>query len=152
MNKTSTIPDLTGPPGTVLEQSGVHFSPGSPSSRETVETCWAVDRSDLLHPGYSQVQSTDQKDHRELQRNAEPTQTCRPGIGVLMRSQVCISSLGSGALYLGALPRVDEAVDHAEVVERGAEGTALARAGAGRKRAVVGRSLAAATAAAGTQL
>ena len=61
-------------------------------------------------------------------------------------------SLGIGALYLGALPRVDEAVDHAEVVERAAKGAAWGPAGAGGEGAVVGRSLAAAaaTAAAGT--
>lgn len=58
----------------------------------------------------------------------------------------------SSALYLRALPGVDEAVDHAEVVERGAEGGALTPAGAGRERAIIGRSLAAAIAGAVTQL
>ena len=58
----------------------------------------------------------------------------------------------AGGLYLGALPGVDEAVDHAEVVERGAEGAAWSPAGAGREGAVVGRPLAAAIAGAVTQL
>lgn len=54
------------------------------------------------------------------------------------------STLRSCVLYLRALPGVDEAVDHAEVVERGAEGTALPPTSAGRERAIIGRSLAAA--------
>lgn len=65
---------------------------------------------------------------------------------------MCIFSLRSSTLYLRALPRVDEAVDHAEVVERGTEGAALTPAGAGRERAIIGRSLAAAVAGAVTQL
>ena len=61
-------------------------------------------------------------------------------------------SLGIGALYFRALPRVDEAVDHAEVVERAAKGAARGPAGAGGEGAVVGRSLAAAAAGAVIQL
>jgi hypothetical protein len=48
-------------------------------------------------------------------------------------------------LYIRAIPGVDEAVDHAEVVERAAEGAALVPTAATRERVVVGRQLVAST-------
>lgn len=85
---------------------------------------------------------------QELQRNAEPAPDQLPWNLDFNKS----SGVHLPSLYLRALPRVDEAVDHAEVVERRAEGTALPRTSAGRERAIVGRSLAAAIAGAGAQL
>lgn len=59
---------------------------------------------------------------------------------------------GPVVLDLRALPGVDEAVDHAEVVEGAAEGAALTPTGAGREGAVVGGPLAAAAAGTVTEL
>lgn len=69
------------------------------------------------------------------------------------RPRLCIfKSEGRLVLDLGALPGVDEAVDHAEVVEGAAEGAALTPARAGGEGAVVGGPLAAAVAGAVGQL
>lgn len=66
-------------------------------------------------------------------------------------SGVYIQVRGAAVLDLGALAGVDEAVDHAEVVEGAAERAALTPSGAGGEGAVVGRPLAAAVAGAVTQ-
>lgn len=95
-----------------------------------------------------------QRTNSSLEETVGPTwvltpKTCRLARSIKAR---CLQSQAL-ALHLRALAWIDEAIDHAEVVERVAEGAALASAGAGWERAVIGRPLAAgaiaATAAAG---
>lgn len=128
--QTDIVPAITGLSDTIHEQTGLDFSPGRPLSRESLSGKEKVCIHTLFRVWSVVLPGTLEK----MQSQALPQTYCLE-ICIFMRSQVCNGWVWELGLYtLRALPRVDEAVDHAEVVERAAKGGCSGPTGAGGGR------------------